>query len=262
MSTFQPRRDKLVRTEGLTCALALGASPHAYGVPVGLLASRTLTSQSPTGSSGRRVYCSAMSARKWSIHRDVRPARCLTMAVRRFLRVGCMKWSKRKDWLARFALGPAGSACGGPVALLRSRTFAAARAARLQRAAIAVVRLAAQRAPARLTHPLRLGLRHLRASRSVCHASESGGSSGIDSRSRARGFAPRLRRAGRPAGLPHPRPSPNEGAALTAAPSSHGGPPRRSEAERPTSRLGARPRAPRASQMLRVLPVKSRRLHC
>jgi hypothetical protein len=26
--------------------------------------------------------------------------------------------------------------------------------------------------------------------------------------------------------------------------------------------LGARPRAPRASQMLRVLPVKSRRLHC
>jgi hypothetical protein len=97
VSTFQPRRDKLVRTEGLTRALALGASPHAYGVPVGLLASRTLMSQSPTGFSGRRVYCSAMSARKWSIHRDVRPARCLTKAVRRFLRVGCLKWSKRKD---------------------------------------------------------------------------------------------------------------------------------------------------------------------
>ena len=168
-------------------------------------------SQSPTGSSGRRVYCSAMSARKWSIHRDVRPARCLTMAVRRFLRVGCLKWSKRKEWLARFALGPAGSACGGPVALLRSRTFAAARAARLQRAAIAA-----------LTRFGKWGLER-------------------DS---------------------HPRPSPYEGAALTAAPSSHGGPPRRSEAERPTSRLGARPRAPRASQMLRVLPVKSRRLHC
>ena len=63
MSTFQPRRDKLVRTEGVTRAHALGASPHAYGVPVGLLASRTLMSQSPTGSSGRRVYCSAMSAK-------------------------------------------------------------------------------------------------------------------------------------------------------------------------------------------------------
>jgi hypothetical protein len=28
--------------------------------------------------------------KKWSIHRDVRPAVCLTKTVRRFLRVGCM----------------------------------------------------------------------------------------------------------------------------------------------------------------------------
>jgi hypothetical protein len=36
------------------------------------------------------------------------------------------------------------------------------------------------------------------------HAEENGGPGGIDSRSRARGVAPRLRRAGRPTGLPHP----------------------------------------------------------
>lgn len=42
-----------------------------------------------TGSSGRRVYCFATSAKSWSIHRDVRPAVCLTKTVRRFLRVGC-----------------------------------------------------------------------------------------------------------------------------------------------------------------------------
>ena len=40
----------------------------------------------------------------------------------------------------------------------------------------------------------------------------------------------------------HLRPSPYEGAALTAAPPSRGGPPRWSEAERPTVRLGAKPR--------------------
>ena len=28
--------------------------------------------------------------KKWSIHRDVRPARCLTKTVRRYLRLGCM----------------------------------------------------------------------------------------------------------------------------------------------------------------------------
>ena len=35
--------------------------------------------------------------KNWSIHRDVRPALCLTKTVRRFLRVGCVNWSKRKD---------------------------------------------------------------------------------------------------------------------------------------------------------------------
>lgn len=35
------RHRKMVRTEGLTRAHALGVSPHADGVPVGLLASRT-----------------------------------------------------------------------------------------------------------------------------------------------------------------------------------------------------------------------------
>ena len=159
MSTFQPRRDKLVRTEGLTRAHALGASPHAYGVPVGLLASRTLMSQSPTGSSGRRVYCSAMSAKME--HPQGRAPRSLPYQGSPSLSTGWMPEMVEAEGLA---------------------PSQPARAARLQRAAIAVVRLAAQRAPARLTHPLRLGLRHLRASRSVCHASESGGSSGIRTR--------------------------------------------------------------------------------
>ena len=44
-----------------------------------------------TGFSLRRVYCFATSAKNWSIHRDVRPALCLTKTVRRFLRVGCKK---------------------------------------------------------------------------------------------------------------------------------------------------------------------------
>ena len=39
---------KMVRTEGMTRAPALGASPHAYGVPVGLLASRTLMDFRPS----------------------------------------------------------------------------------------------------------------------------------------------------------------------------------------------------------------------
>jgi len=36
--------------------------------------------------------------------------------------LGNRKWSRRRDWLALIALGPADSAFGGPVALLRSRT--------------------------------------------------------------------------------------------------------------------------------------------
>ena len=36
---------------------------------------------------------------KWSIHRDVRPAVCLTMAVRRSLRVGCtIAWEGDRRW--------------------------------------------------------------------------------------------------------------------------------------------------------------------
>ena len=188
MSPFQPRRDKLVRTEGLTRAHALGASPHAYGVPVGLLASLTLMSQSPTGSSGRRVYCSAMSAKME--HPQGRAPRSLPYQGSPSLSTGWMPEMVEAEGLA---------------------PSQPARAARLQRAAIAAL--------------------------------PRFGKWGLERDS-------------------HPRPSPYEGAALTAAPSSHGGPPRRSKAERPTSRLGARPRAPRASQMLRVLPVKSRRLHC
>lgn len=64
---------------------------------------------SPTSSSGWRVCCFATSA-KWSIHRDVRPAGCLTGAVRRFLRVGCVKWSRRKDSHLR---SPGGAAFTG-----------------------------------------------------------------------------------------------------------------------------------------------------
>jgi len=46
-------------------------------------------------------------------------------------------------------------------------------------------------------------------------ANKSGPRGGIDSRSRARGFAPRLRRAGRPAGLPHPRQNGRSGRTCT-----------------------------------------------
>jgi hypothetical protein len=74
VSTFQPRRDKLVRTEGFAPSRACA---HRILAPARILF--------------RHVRI------KWSIHRDVRPAFCLTKAVRRFLRVGCKKWSRRKD---------------------------------------------------------------------------------------------------------------------------------------------------------------------
>jgi hypothetical protein len=63
---ISPRRDKVVRTEGIA--------------PSWTFAHRLL---GPTRLLFRHVR------KSWSIHRDVRPARCLTKTVRRFLRVGC-----------------------------------------------------------------------------------------------------------------------------------------------------------------------------
>ena len=64
---FQPRRDKLVRTEGIA--------------PSWTFVHRLL---GPTRLLFRHIR------KNWSIHRDVRPARCLTKTVRRYLRLGCM----------------------------------------------------------------------------------------------------------------------------------------------------------------------------
>lgn len=66
VSTFQPRRGKLVRTEGVA--------------PSRACAHRILA---PARIRFRHIR------KNWSIHRDVRPAFCLTKTVRRFLRVGC-----------------------------------------------------------------------------------------------------------------------------------------------------------------------------
>ena len=66
MSTFQPRRDKMVRTEGVAPSRACA---HRILAPARILF--------------RHIR------KNWSIHRDVRPAVCLTKTVRRFLRVGC-----------------------------------------------------------------------------------------------------------------------------------------------------------------------------
>lgn len=45
-----------------------------------------------------------------------------TQGERRGCPPGGRRCEQRRDWLALSALGPAGSACGGPVALLRFRT--------------------------------------------------------------------------------------------------------------------------------------------
>ena len=73
VSTFQPRRDKLVRTEGI--------APHEL---------------SPTGSSGRRVYCFATSAKT-----GASTGTCALLSVLPRQSVAFYgldaKWSKRKD---------------------------------------------------------------------------------------------------------------------------------------------------------------------
>ena len=63
---ISPRRDKLVRTEGVAPSRACA---HRILAPARILF--------------RHIR------KNWSIHRDVRPAVCLTKTVRRFLRVGC-----------------------------------------------------------------------------------------------------------------------------------------------------------------------------
>jgi hypothetical protein len=64
---ISPRRDKVVRTEGVAPSRACA---HRILAPARILF--------------RHIR------KNWSIHRDVRPAVCLTKTVRRFLRVGCM----------------------------------------------------------------------------------------------------------------------------------------------------------------------------
>src|SRR6185436_15691950 len=141
-----PRRDKVVRTEGVAPSRACA---HRILAPARILF--------------RHIR------KNWSIHRDVRPAVCLTKTVRRFLRVGCKN-------------GRSG----------RTRTFVA-------RQGIAFT------------------------ARCICCSATLRKKWGLERDS-------------------HPRPSPYEGAALTAAPSSQ--------------------KWWDASVMLRVLPGKSRRLHC
>ena len=70
---ISPRREIMVRTEGVAPSRACA---HRILAPARILF--------------RHIR------KNWSIHRDVRPAVCLTKTVRRFLRVGC-KMSKRKD---------------------------------------------------------------------------------------------------------------------------------------------------------------------
>lgn len=164
MSTFQPRRDKMVRTEGVAPSRACA---HRILAPARILF--------------RHVR------KNGSIHRDVRPARCLTKTVRRYLRLGCM-------------LEAEGLAPSPPV-----------RVSRLPRAAFAAL----------TRFEKNWGLER-------------------DS---------------------HPRPSPYEGAALTAAPSSQNGDASAWRSGAASQQVGPRARARSASQMLRVLPLKRRRLH-
>ncbi len=63
---ISPRRDKMVRTEGVAPSRACA---HRILAPARILF--------------RHIR------KNWSIHMDVRPAVCLTKTVRRFLRVGC-----------------------------------------------------------------------------------------------------------------------------------------------------------------------------
>ena len=56
--------------------------------------------------------------KKWISAPGLRRPLRFTKPLHRCLCLQRVKWLPGHDWLARFALGPAGSACGGPVALL------------------------------------------------------------------------------------------------------------------------------------------------